>query len=74
MTLWPPTMRRAEVRFETTDWTPLTEAEPQPSASLNNEDQPGFCIELAWNDARKFWQPFLVIKFWRWRLQIGWLY
>ena len=37
------------------------------------EEQPGFGVELRWNQPRKPWKPFLVITLWRWSINIGWL-
>lgn len=37
------------------------------------EQQPGFGIELRWNDPVAWWKPFLAVRFWWWLLQIGWL-
>jgi hypothetical protein len=36
------------------------------------ELQPGFGAEIAWN-TKNLLKPFLVIHFWHWRIQIGWL-
>jgi hypothetical protein len=36
-------------------------------------DHPGFGFELGWADAATQWKPYLIVSFWRWRAQIGWL-
>ena len=40
------------------------------------EDQryPGFCLEVGWNIPREWWRPWILVQFWRWTLQAGWLY
>lgn len=36
--------------------------------------QPGFGIEISWNQPKFWWKLYLVVNVWHWRIQIGWLY
>ena len=38
----------------------------------DDPEQPGFGFELAWNTSNLL-KPFVIIWFWRWRIQVGWL-
>jgi hypothetical protein len=45
-----------------------------PCAGLQSSDrQPGFSIEIGWNEPSKLLKPFFTVLIWRWRVQIGWL-
>ena len=35
--------------------------------------QPSFGIEIAWNMPNNLLKPYIVVNFWRWMVQVGWL-
>lgn len=37
------------------------------------EDQPGFGIDLRWWHPEQKHKPYVVVSFWRWRVQVGWV-
>ncbi len=57
-------------------WHPFPNIRPEPGMSVHEiiEEQPGFGLEIRWNNPRRWWEPFLVISLWRRKIQIGWLY
>ena len=36
--------------------------------------QPEFGIKIGWNEPKRLWRPFVVIRFWHYHIQIGWLF
>ena len=48
------------------------EIEVSPSLLTVEDDQPGFGVEVLWNTPSLL-KPCLIIWFWNWRIQVGWL-
>jgi len=40
---------------------------------LGLDHQPAFGIQIMWNRPSELWRPVVIVYFWRWILQIGWL-
>lgn len=63
------------VSAQRVEWTPYEDIKPTIAVCTDvSGEQPGFSFEIAWNEPRKWWRPFIVLKLWRLRLQLGWLY
>lgn len=62
------------MKIEKTEWDGLEYAGEISFAIFGNDsrEQPGFGWELLWN-TNNLLKPVLVIHFWHWRIQIGWL-
>jgi hypothetical protein len=71
------------MRLDKTNWPPDWGDIPGTSATVDFGSnpvqvvdrvyQPAFGVEVLWNIPREWWKPVLIVYFWRWRLQIGWL-
>lgn len=49
------------------------EIEVSPSLPMVvDDDQPGFGVQVLWNTSNIL-KPCLIIWFWTWRIQVGWL-
>lgn len=59
-----------ELKKTTWDWR---EGGNDLAESHDVMEQPGFGFQLIWNEPHILYKPCLVLHFWRWRLQIGWL-
>lgn len=47
--------------------------ETTPGTGVRRIEQPGFGVEVLWNDPDKLLKPVVCVRAWRWVLQIGWL-
>lgn len=71
------------MKIDRTTWPPDDIDIPGTSSTLDfgrnptrvegPEYQPAFGVEVMWNIPREWWKPVLIVFFWKWRLQIGWL-
>jgi hypothetical protein len=64
------------MKVERTIWKPEADIESSVAIvpDVTTIAQPGFGIQVIWNDPTRLWQPIFIVTFWRWRLSIGWLY
>jgi len=42
--------------------------------TFDNIYQPEFGIKIGWNEPKKLWKPFIVLSFWHYHIQVGWLF
>lgn len=60
------------MKIDKTHWN-TDEYKVSPAATFDDDrEQPSFGVKILWNTLNIL-KPVLVVHFWHWRIQIGWL-